>query len=84
MNSHVTTHLILQLVRNYRKPLVVVAPKTLLRLSAASASLNEMGPGSYFLPVINDSVADPKKVKKVVFVSGKHYYALDKVIIILL
>ena len=35
-----------QMVRNFRKPLVVVAPKVLLRLSAASSSLDDMAPGT--------------------------------------
>ena len=68
-----------QMIRNFRKPLVVVAPKILLRMAAASSSLNDMGPGSYFCPVLSDpKVSDPRKVTKVVFVSGKHYYALSK------
>ena len=40
-----------QQVRNYRKPLVVVAPKTLLRLPAASSSLEELAPGTHFRQV---------------------------------
>ena len=68
-----------QMIRNFRKPLVIVAPKILLRMSAASSTLNDIGPGTHFHPVIGDpSVSDPKKVTKVVFVSGKHYYALAK------
>ena len=68
-----------QMIRNFRKPLVVVAPKILLRMSAASSTLNDMGPGTFFNPVLGDSkVVDRQKVKKVIFVSGKHYYALEK------
>lgn len=40
-----------QQIRNYRKPLVVVAPKTLLRLPAASSSLEELAPGTHFRQV---------------------------------
>ena len=40
-----------QQIRNYRKPLVVVAPKTLLRLPAASSSLDELAPGTHFRQV---------------------------------
>lgn len=40
------------MVRNFRKPLVVVAPKTLLRLPEASSSLSEMAPGTTFQPVL--------------------------------
>ena len=67
-----------QMVRNFRKPLVVVAPKILLRLGAASSGLNEMGPGTHFKPVLPDTHPNPKEVKKIVFVSGKHFYAVQK------
>ena len=40
-----------QQIRNYRKPLVIVAPKTLLRLPAASSSLEELAPGTHFRQV---------------------------------
>ena len=43
-----------QQVRNYRKPLVVVAPKTLLRLPAAASQLKDMAPGTSFKPVLPD------------------------------
>ena len=66
------------MLRNFRKPLVVVAPKILLRLSAASSTLEEMRPGTHFQPVIGDTSADPKEVRRLIFVTGKHYYALRK------
>ncbi|GFS26604.1 2-oxoglutarate dehydrogenase E1 component [Elysia marginata] len=66
-----------QMVRNFQKPLIVAGPKTLLRLPAASSTLAEMAPGTHFQPVLADSstmvAAD---VKRLVFCSGKHYYAL--------
>ena len=71
--------LFFQMLRNFRKPLVVVAPKILLRLSAASSDLSEMGPGTNFVPVLPSTSSDPKDIKNLVFVSGKHYYALQKV-----
>ncbi|XP_063164221.1 2-oxoadipate dehydrogenase complex component E1 [Candoia aspera] len=67
-----------QMVRNFRKPLIVVSPKTLLRLPTAVSSLLEMAPGTTFRPVIGDSTVDPKCVSKVVLCSGKHYYTLAK------
>ncbi|KAL8222389.1 UNVERIFIED_CONTAM: putative 2-oxoglutarate dehydrogenase E1 component DHKTD1, mitochondrial [Gekko kuhli] len=67
-----------QMVRNFRKPLIVASPKILLRLPAAVSSLAEMGPGTTFKPVIGDSSVDPKNISRVVFCSGKHYYALAK------
>ncbi|XP_052276255.1 2-oxoadipate dehydrogenase complex component E1-like isoform X2 [Dreissena polymorpha] len=68
-----------QMIRNYRKPLVVVAPKVLLRLPAASSSLAEMAPGTTFLPVIGESASvNGENVRRVVFCSGKHFYLLQK------
>ncbi|OXB57899.1 hypothetical protein ASZ78_006244 [Callipepla squamata] len=67
-----------QMVRNFRKPLIVASPKVLLRLPAAVSSFEEMAPRTTFKPVIGDSSVDPKSVTHVVFCSGKHYYALVK------
>ena len=43
-----------QQLRNYRKPLVVAAPKTLLRLPGAAASLDQLQPGTHFHTVLPD------------------------------
>ncbi|XP_060070880.1 2-oxoadipate dehydrogenase complex component E1-like [Ylistrum balloti] len=67
-----------QMVRNYRKPLVVVAPKVLLRLSAATSSLSDMTPGTSFKPVLGDPGVKGDKVAKVIFCTGKHFYNLQK------
>uniref|UniRef100_A0A2K6FNJ4 2-oxoadipate dehydrogenase complex component E1 n=1 Tax=Propithecus coquereli TaxID=379532 RepID=A0A2K6FNJ4_PROCO len=67
-----------QMVRSFRKPLIVASPKMLLRLPAAVSALQEMAPGTTFKPVIGDSSVDPKNVKTLVFCSGKHFYALAK------
>ncbi|XP_017781727.1 PREDICTED: probable 2-oxoglutarate dehydrogenase E1 component DHKTD1 homolog, mitochondrial [Nicrophorus vespilloides] len=65
-----------QMLRNYRKPLIVIAPKTLLRLSAATSSYSEMTEGTSFQPVLGDITTEPHKVNKVIIASGKHYYSL--------
>lgn len=65
-----------QMVRNFRKPLVVVAPKILLRLSEANSSWEDLKQGTHFLPVIGDQAVTTGEVKKVILCSGKHYYAL--------
>lgn len=67
-----------QMIRNFRKPLIVVGPKTLLRFSGAVSSLSEMAPGTSFRPVLGDSSVLAESVQKVVLCSGKHYYALLK------
>ena len=59
----------------FRKPLVVMTPKSLLRHPKVVSSVEELANGS-FQPVIDDATADPKKVEKLVFCSGKLYYEL--------
>uniref|UniRef100_A0A1A8KLI0 2-oxoadipate dehydrogenase complex component E1 n=1 Tax=Nothobranchius kuhntae TaxID=321403 RepID=A0A1A8KLI0_NOTKU len=67
-----------QMVRNFRKPLIVVGPKMLLRFSGAASSLSELAPGTAFRPVLGDDSVPAESVQKVVLCSGKHYYALLK------
>lgn len=67
-----------QILRNFRKPLVVVGPKLLLRLPSAVSSLQEMGPKTHFKPVLGDNFVNTASVSRVIFCSGKHYYALAK------
>jgi 2-oxoglutarate dehydrogenase E1 component len=64
-----------QVLRTYRKPMIVMSPKSLLRLPAASSSLEELATGK-FQRVIPDSTVDGKKVNKVIFCAGKVYYDL--------
>ncbi|XP_040582261.1 probable 2-oxoadipate dehydrogenase complex component E1 homolog [Lepeophtheirus salmonis] len=66
-----------QMVRNFRKPLVVAVPKICLRMSDAMSDLKSMQPGTKFNPVIDDLFSNVEQTKKVIFVSGKHYYALN-------
>jgi 2-oxoglutarate dehydrogenase E1 component len=63
-----------QMKRDYRKPLVVFTPKSLLRHPKAVSSLDELANG-HFQEVIDDTI-DPKHVKKLVFCTGKFYYDL--------
>ena len=64
-----------QMKANYRKPLIIFTPKSLLRHSKVLSSVDEFTKGGFQL-VIDDIVADPKEVETVVFVSGKFYYDL--------
>jgi len=64
--------------RNFRKPLVVFSPKSLLRHKLAVSNLAEFGPGTRFqrlLPEIDPLAAD-EKVRRIVFCTGKVYYDL--------
>ncbi|SFZ90661.1 2-oxoglutarate dehydrogenase E1 component [Flaviramulus basaltis] len=63
-----------QMKRDYRKPLIVFTPKSLLRHPKAVSSLEELATGS-FQEVIDDTI-NPKGVKKLVFCTGKFYYDL--------
>jgi 2-oxoglutarate dehydrogenase E1 component len=69
-----------QIRRNFRKPLVIFTPKSLLRAKEVMSSLDEMGAGSSFHPVIPEvgpSAAD-NAVRRVVLCSGKVYFDLVK------
>lgn len=63
-----------QMKRDFRKPLIVFTPKSLLRHTKAVSSLNELATGK-FEEVIGDTI-EPKNVKKLVFCTGKFYYEL--------
>ena len=69
-----------QIHRDFRKPLVVVAPKNLLRNRRCVSTLEEMGPGTTFKRVIPETDPEisenPENVKKLVFCSGQIYYEL--------
>ncbi|KAI8060788.1 dehydrogenase E1 and transketolase domain-containing protein 1 [Gongronella butleri] len=68
-----------QMLRPFRKPLVVISPKALLKSPMAVSDLQDMAPGTHFRPVLGDpTVTSPDDVDKVVFVSGKLYYDLQK------
>ncbi len=59
------------------RPLIVMTPKSLLRLPAASSTVEELTNGG-FQPVINDvSINDKDKVKRIVLCSGKVFYDLN-------
>ena len=63
-----------QMKRDYRKPLIVFTPKSLLRHPLAVSKLNEFANGA-FQEVIDDTVVK-EKVTKLVFCTGKFYYDL--------
>ncbi|MBP0462751.1 2-oxoglutarate dehydrogenase E1 component [Roseomonas sp. PWR1] len=67
-----------QIKANYRKPLILMTPKSLLRHKLAVSSLSDFGPGSAFRYVIpeTDAIAPEEKVKRVVLCTGKVYYDL--------
>jgi 2-oxoglutarate dehydrogenase E1 component len=64
-----------QVISPFRKPLVVMSPKSLLRHPRATSALEELAEGA-FRPVIADAVEDPREITRVVLCSGKLYYEL--------
>ncbi len=65
-----------QMLRDFRKPLVVMTPKSLLRHKLATSTLEELATGS-FQPVIDEVDDIPETaVDRLVFCSGKVYYDL--------
>ena len=63
-----------QMKSNYRKPLIVFTPKSLLRHPKVVSTVEEFANGS-FQTVIDDTI-EANKVKSLVFVTGKFYYDL--------
>ena len=76
-----------QIHRDFRKPLIIMTPKSLLRHKLATSSLADLGPDSSFHRVLWDDAETPgrggevklvadDKIKRVVMCSGKVYYDL--------
>jgi 2-oxoglutarate dehydrogenase E1 component len=75
--------LLRQVLRRWRKPLVVMTPKSLLRLPQATSSMAELTAGVFhhLLPdhgVVGDRRVEPARVRRVLLCSGKVYYDLEK------
>ncbi len=66
-----------QMIRPFRKPLVIMTPKSLLRNKDATSPLSDLAEG-HFMPVIGevDQAIDAAAVKRVLACSGKVYYDL--------
>eukprot|EP01099_Mayorella_cantabrigiensis_P002554 TRINITY_DN2115_c0_g1_i1.p1 TRINITY_DN2115_c0_g1~~TRINITY_DN2115_c0_g1_i1.p1 ORF type:complete len:420 (-),score=79.48 TRINITY_DN2115_c0_g1_i1:351-1610(-) len=64
--------------RDYRKPLIVFTPKSLLRHKLCVSSMEELATDQKFRRVLPDTsdLVEPSKVRKVLFCSGKVYYDL--------
>ncbi len=64
-----------QIIRDFRKPLVVFTPKKLLRYPTCVSSIEDFTNGG-FKEVIDDSTAAADKITKLIFCTGKIYYDL--------
>jgi 2-oxoglutarate dehydrogenase E1 component len=58
-----------------QRPLVIMTPKSLLRLPQATSRLEDLS-GGRFHPVLDDPGADPEQVTRLILCSGKIYYDL--------
>jgi 2-oxoglutarate dehydrogenase E1 component len=65
-----------QVRSDYRKPLILLTPKSLLRNPHAVSTIAEMCEGSAFRTIIADAQANPAVTQRVVFCNGKIYYDL--------
>lgn len=65
-----------QIHRDFRKPMIVMSPKKLLRHPRATSTMEELAQGTFQEVIPENLLQDPKKVDTVVFVSGKLYYEL--------
>jgi 2-oxoglutarate dehydrogenase E1 component len=59
----------------YRKPLILMTPKSLLRHPMAISSIDDFSQAG-FQEIIDDSSVEPEKTRKIIFCSGKVYYDL--------
>jgi len=75
-----------QMHRDFRKPLVIMTPKSLLRHKRATSTLAEMGPGTGFHRLLEDdaerlpgstlALAEDGKIRRLILCTGKVYYDL--------
>ena len=65
---------------SFRKPLIVIAPKKLLRFKGACSDIEEFAEGTKFSPIYkdtHDSLVSREKVRKVILCTGQVYYDLE-------
>ncbi|HZR69561.1 MAG TPA: 2-oxoglutarate dehydrogenase E1 component [Burkholderiales bacterium] len=65
-----------QMLRNFRKPLVIMTPKSLLRKPEAVSGLKDLAKGGFETVIGEVDQLDAKQVKRIVACSGKVYYDL--------
>jgi 2-oxoglutarate dehydrogenase E1 component len=65
-----------QMIRPFRKPLVVMTPKSLLRHKLSTSTLDELANGGFQLVIDEIDEIKPKSVERVILCSGKVYFDL--------
>lgn len=66
-----------QVKRDFRKPLVVMSPKSLLRHPKVISSWKDFSQGSFQEVIADPKTQNPKEIETLVLCSGKLYYDLD-------
>jgi 2-oxoglutarate dehydrogenase E1 component len=65
-----------QVLRPWRKPLIIMSPKSLLRHRRAVSTLDELANGEFQRIIPDDPAIDPSRVRRLVLCTGKIYYEL--------
>ena len=65
-----------QMLRRWKKPLIVMSPKSLLRLPACTSELDELAKGRFERVIDDPAIDEPKYIAKILLTSGKCYYDL--------
>ena len=65
-----------QMIRPYRKPLIIMSPKSLLRHKLAVSTLEDLTTGQFQSVIGEQDYHNPKKITRLVFCSGKVYFDL--------
>jgi 2-oxoglutarate dehydrogenase E1 component len=68
-----------QMLRPYRKPLIVISPKSLLRHKESISSLDDLVNGEFKVLIPEADESKASKAKRVVFCSGKIYFELNAI-----
>jgi len=65
-----------QIHRNFRKPLIVMTPKSLLRHKLCVSPIDELADGNFHDVIDDETISDPENVRRVILCTGKIYYDL--------
>ena len=66
-----------QVLRKYRKPLIIMTPKSLLRLTEAASSIDDLTKGEFRRVIFDKSTSQKKKITRLLLCSGKVYFDIS-------
>jgi len=66
-----------QVIRRWRKPLVIMTPKSLLRHPKVVSSLEQCAQGKFQRVISDSSERDPRPIRQIILCTGKIYYELE-------